>query len=363
MNASGGPGWPDCNGLDLLATLVAIVAPEGRCLWVNASFERVFGLPRRNFEGSSLFDWCTDAPALRDTLAAVSRNDYSSGRLEIRLRPLEQPGAVHFEPLAVQAIVAQIDASPNLVVELVEIEQQSRQDRAERASEQAQASKELVRNLAHEIRNPLGGIRGAAQLLESELDPPALREYTQVIIGEADRLQALVDRLLAPHRQPQAIGEVNIHEVCERVLGLIEAEFPHGLAVVRDYDVSIPLLRGDREQLIQALLNIVRNAAQALQERIAAGDARIVVQTRVARQVTFAGQRHRLALDLRVEDNGAGVVEAIRERIFFPLVSGRADGSGLGLTLARSFVQQHAGTIEYESEPGRTVFKVLIPLH
>jgi two-component system nitrogen regulation sensor histidine kinase GlnL len=354
---------PDCSGLDLLATMVAIVAPDGRCLWANASFERVLGLPRRSVQGSSLFEWCTDAQALRETVAAVSRNQYSSSRLETRLRPPEQPGAARFEPLAVQAIVNQIDASPNVIVELVEVEQKSRQDRAERASEQAQATKELVRNLAHEIRNPLGGIRGAAQLLESELDPPDLREYTQVIIGEADRLQALVDRLLAPHRQPQAIGDVNIHEVCERVLGLIEAEFPQGLAVVRDYDVSIPVLRGDREQLIQTLLNIVRNAAQALTERIAAGDACIVVRTRVARQVTFAGQRHRLALDLRVEDNGGGVAEAIRERIFYPLVSARAAGSGLGLTLARSFVQQHGGTIEFESAPGRTVFKVLIPLH
>ncbi len=358
--AADGRGLPDCSGLDLLATLVAIVAPDGRCLWVNASFERVFGLPRRHMHGTSLFDWCADAPALRETLVAVSRNDYSSGRLEIRLQP--PPGAAPFESLAVQAIVNQIDGSPNVVVELVEAEQQSRQDRAERASEQAQATKELVRNLAHEIRNPLGGIRGAAQLLEGELDP-SLREYTQVIIGEADRLQALVDRLLAPHRQPQAIVDVNIHEVCERVLGLIEAEFPRGLNVARDYDVSIPLLRGDREQLIQAVLNIVRNATQALAERIAAGDARLVVQTRVARQATFAGERHRLALDLRVEDNGGGVAEAIRERIFFPLVSGRNQGSGLGLTLARSFVQQHGGTIDFESVPGRTVFKMLIPLH
>lgn len=364
MNASAGASreLPDCSGLDLLATLVAIVAPDGRCLYANASFERVLGLPRRNVHGASLFDWCADGQALRETVAAVSRNDYSSGRLETRLRSPEPPGATRFVPLTVQVIVNQIDASPNVVVELVEIEQQSRQDRAERDSEQAQATKELVRNLAHEIGNPLGGIRGAAQLLESELDPPTLREYTQVIIGEADRLQALVDRLLAPHRQPQLFGDVNIHEVCERVLGLIEAEFPSGLAVVRDYDVSIPMLRGDREQLIQALLNIVRNAAQALTTRIAAGDARITVRTRVLRQMTFGGQRHRLALDLRVEDNGAGVAEAIRERIFFPLVSGRPDGSGVGLTLARSFAQQHGGTLEYESEPGHTVFKMLIPL-
>jgi two-component system nitrogen regulation sensor histidine kinase GlnL len=225
-----------------------------------------------------------------------------------------------------------------------------------------QANKELVRNLAHEIKNPLGGIRGAAQLLAMEIHSPELTEYTNVIIHEADRLQALVDRLLAPHRRPQVVGDVNIHEVCERVRSVMLAEFPRGLVVLRDYDTSIPEFRGDREQLIQAVLNITRNAAQALAERIAAGDARIVLRTRIARQATIGRQRFRLALELHVEDNGPGVPEEIRELIFQPLVSGREGGSGLGLTLAQTFVQQHQGTIECESVPGRTVFKLLIPL-
>ena len=142
------------------------------------------------------------------------------------------------------------------------VEQQTRQDREERALEQAQATKELIRNLAHEIKNPLGGIRGAAQLLEMEIESRALTEYTQVIINEADRLQALVDRLLAPHRKPHVVGDVNIHEVCERVRALILAEFPRGLQTQRDYDISIPDFRGDREQLIQAVLNIAHNAAR-----------------------------------------------------------------------------------------------------
>jgi two-component system nitrogen regulation sensor histidine kinase GlnL len=189
-----------------------------------------------------------------------------------------------------------------------------------------------------------------------------LAEYTQVIVHEADRLQALVDRLLAPHRRPQLVSDVNIHEVCERVRSLILAEFPRGLTVQRDYDISIPEFRGDREQLIQTVLNIAHNAAQALAERIAAGDALIVLRTRVARQVTIGKQRWRLALDLHIEDNGPGVPESIRDRIFYPLVSGRDGGSGLGLTLAQTFVQQHQGTIECESEPGRTVFKIVIPL-
>jgi len=242
------------------------------------------------------------------------------------------------------------------------VEQQTRQDREERALEQAQATKELIRNLAHEIKNPLGGIRGAAQLLEMEVDSRALTEYTQVIINEADRLQGLVDRLLAPHRKPHVVDDVNIHEVCERVRALILAEFPRGLETVRDYDTSIPDFRGDREQLIQAVLNVARNAAEALEHRIEAGDARITLRTRIARQVTLGKHRYRLALELHIEDNGPGVPESIRDRIFFPLVSGREGGSGLGLTLARTFVQQHQGTVECESEPGKTVFKILIPL-
>jgi two-component system nitrogen regulation sensor histidine kinase GlnL len=291
-------------------------------------------------------------------VAAVSSNAFATSRLDAQLR---KPGATHGETLPVRLIVNQIDGSPNVVLEVVEIEQEARVEREERALEQAQATKELIRNLAHEIKNPLGGIRGTAQLLEMEVQSPALTEYTQVIIDEADRLQSLVDRLLAPHRKPHVVGNVNIHEVCERVRALIDAEFPNGLVTERDYDTSIPELRGDREQLIQAVLNIAHNAAEALAERIEAGDARMVLRTRVARQITIGKQRFRLALELHIEDNGPGVPEAVRERIFFPLVSGREGGSGLGLTLAQTFIQQHHGTIEFESEPGRTVFKIVIP--
>jgi two-component system, NtrC family, nitrogen regulation sensor histidine kinase GlnL len=223
-------------------------------------------------------------------------------------------------------------------------------------------TKELIRNLAHEIKNPLGGIRGAAQLLEMDLEDKSLIEYTQVIIHEADRLQALVDRLLAPHRRPHIVAEVNIHEVLERVRSLVLAEFSKGLVIVRDYDASLPEFRGDREQLIQAVLNITHNAALALTQRRQDGDARIVLRTRAARQVTIDRTRYRLALDLHIEDNGPGVPAEIRDRIFFPLVSGRDGGSGLGLTLAQDFIQQHHGLIECESEAGRTVFKIQIPL-
>ena len=266
------------------------------------------------------------------------------------------------DPIPVHVIVAPTDMVDEVLIELLPLEQQSRQEREERLIDQAQANKELIRNLAHEIKNPLGGIRGAAQLLQMEIESRELTEYTQVIVREADRLQTLVDRLLAPHRRPHVVGAVNIHEVCERVRSLIVAEFPRGLQVIRDYDTSLPEFQGDKEQLIQALLNIVHNAAQALAERIAHEDATITLRTRIARQVTIARQRHRLALELHVVDNGPGIPDEIKDRLFSPLVSGRDGGSGLGLNLAQTFVQQHKGLIECDSEPGRTDFKIMIPL-
>jgi len=339
--------------------MVAVVAPDGQCLFANAAFEHVLGLSRRSVLRGSLFDWFMDPAVMRETVAAISNNEFSASRFEGHLRPVPP---MHAETLPVHVTVNQIEPGGAVLVELIEIEQQTRQDREERALDQAQANKELIRNLAHEIKNPLGGIRGAAQLLQMEVESRGLSEYTQVIISEADRLQALVDRLLAPHRKPHVVGDVNIHEVCERVRSLILAEFPRGLEVERDYDISIPEFRGDREQLIQAVLNIAHNAAQALVERIAAGDARITLRTRIARQVTLGKRRYRLALELHIEDNGPGVPESIRERIFYPLVSGRDGGSGLGLTLAQTFVQQHQGTIDCESTPGNTKFKIEIPL-
>ncbi|MBE7940917.1 PAS domain-containing sensor histidine kinase [Ramlibacter aquaticus] len=342
--------------LDLLATLVAVVTREGAVLFANAALEDALGISRKSIEGSSLPQHFTEPQLLQNALAGASSNEFAALRYDAALM---RPGSEHWP---VHVVVAQTERAGEFVVELLPLEAQARQDREERLIDQAQANKELIRNLAHEIKNPLGGIRGAAQLLEMEIESPGLKEYTQVIIHEADRLQTLVDRLLAPHRRPHVVGDVNIHEVCERVRSLILAEFPRGLRVVREYDISIPEFRGDREQLIQAVLNIAHNACEALTDRIGAGDAQLVFRTRVARQVTFGKQRYRLALELHVIDNGPGVPDSIRDRIFFPLVSGREGGSGLGLTLAQTFVQQHHGLIECDSVPGRTDFKILIPL-
>ena len=341
---------------DLLATLVAVVRTNGDVVFANSALEDALGTSRRTIEESQLPDYFTEPPVLHAALVSACSNEFATLRYDAWLRRFNQ------EPMPVHVVVAQTDRLGEFIVEMLPLEQQTKQDREERLMEQAQANKELIRNLAHEIKNPLGGIRGAAQLLQMEIESKELTEYTQVIIHEADRLQLLVDRLLAPHRRPHLVGDVSIHEVCERVRSLILAEFPKGLRLLRDYDTSIPEFRGDREQLIQAVLNITHNAAQALAERIAEGDAQISFKTRIARQVTFGKQRYRLALELHVIDNGPGVPDSLKDRIFYPLISGREGGSGLGLTLAQTFVQQHHGLIECDSVPGRTNFKILIPL-
>ena len=341
---------------DLLSTLIAVVHMDGAVLFANAALEDALGTSRRTLGGSPFGNFFSEPNVLRTALDGARSNDFATLRYEALLRRGSH------EMMPVQVTLAQGDKPGELIIELIPIEQQVRQDREERLLDQAQANKELIRNLAHEIKNPLGGIRGAAQLLQMEVESRDLVEYTQVIIHEADRLQTLVDRLLAPHRRPHVVGDVNIHEVCERVRSVILAEFPRDLEIERDFDPSLPEFRGDREQLIQATLNIVHNAAQALAERRAAGDARITLKTRVARQVIFNKEWYRLALELHVIDNGPGVPDAIKDRIFYPLVSGREGGTGLGLTLAQTFVQQHHGLIECDSVPGRTDFKILIPL-
>lgn len=341
---------------DFLATLVIVADQQGRVLFANAAFEEVMEMPRRHIEGNSVVNLFVERNLFENALTGARGKDFAAFRFDAHVKMLPK------DDLAVHVILVPLEQSSDILIELLPLDKQNRIEKEERILDQAQANKELIRNLAHEIKNPLGGIRGAAQLLEMEIESKDLIEYTQVIIREADRLQALVDRLLAPHRKPHVAAAVNIHEVCERVRSLILAEFPKGLQVLRDYDTSIPEFRGDMEQLIQAILNLVHNAAQALSELIVQGTAKIILRTRVARQVTFGKQMNRLALELHVIDNGPGIPDAIKDRLFYPLVSGRDGGSGLGLNLAQTFIQQHAGVIECHSEPGKTDFMILIPL-
>lgn len=339
--------------LDLLATAVVILDQELRVVHINQPAEVLFGASSRLLEGSYLLEVLDVAEEVEEMLNQASSQMFESKRLQcdwqLPMRgsvELDSTVSVHLEE---EGVV--------LSLELREIAQQRKADREVHQADLTHANKELLRNLAHEIKNPLGGVRGAAQLLDRELPSDELREYTQVIIKEADRLQGLVDQMLAPHRRLRVMESVNIHEVCERVRSLMLAEFPTGLVIKRDYDISIPDLRGDREQLIQVVLNVVRNAAEAL-----AGEGEIVLCSRIARQVTISKKRCRLALDLHVIDNGPGIPEELRERVFYPLVSGRPQGHGLGLTLAQSYVHQHGGLIDVESRPGRTDFLIRIPI-
>jgi len=343
--------------LDLLATTVLLLDASGCIVHANAAAEALLSISRRQLCGMQACDLFDDGDELRVSLNEAAENRFAE---KGQVLTISRPG---IEPMQINALVVVLHGHP--WPWLLELRATDRRNRIERAAEQlehAEANRELLRNLAHEVKNPLGGLRGAAQLLQSELADPALAEYTQVIIGEADRLHALVDRLLLPHRIPHVVEPVNIHEVCERVAALVRAEYGAGLEIVRDYDISVPDLQADREQLIQVLLNIVRNAAQALVARRQKGDAQIELRTRVARQVTLVRQRHPLVLVLDVTDNGPGVPDSIRERIFHPLVSGRVDGSGLGLSLAQTLVQQHGGTLECDSRPGYTVFRLMLPI-
>ena len=244
----------------------------------------------------------------------------------------------------------------HLLLELTDTTARHRITRENEILTRQDSSRMMLRQLAHEIKNPLGGLRGAAQLLDRELPDPSLKEYTRVIIGEADRLTTLVANMSGPARPPQK-SDLNIHEVCEHVYHLLRSEAPASVVIERDYDPSTPNGSFDRGQLIQALLNIARNAMQAVGER-----GRIVCRSRVFPNVGIAGRRHRLAVGIQVEDDGPGVPAALRDSIFYPLVTGRTTGTGLGLAVAQDLVTRHGGIIEFESEPGRTIFKILLPL-
>ncbi|MGL6072137.1 nitrogen regulation protein NR(II), partial [Craterilacuibacter sp.] len=344
---------PDSNfcGLELLDTPVLVVEHDSDIVYANPPCESLFGVGQRELTRHSLFDLLHDPRSMRHALQSALKHQASFIEHDLALL-LRNEQSLH-----IGLTITPIDTEGRrALVELRPIDQQKKIANEERLLLQQHANRELIRNLAHEIKNPLGGIRGAAQLLEHELaDRPELLEYTGVIREEALRLQSLVDRMLLPHKRHIA-SEINIHEVLERVRSIVLAEFHPSLTIRRDYDISLPTLIADKTQLIQIVLNIVRNAAQALK-----GQGEIILKTRISRQVTLARRRYNLALALQIIDNGPGIPEEIRDHVFYPLVTGRAEGTGLGLTLAQTFVHQHGGTITFDSRPGHTCFTVAIP--
>ncbi|HEU4780295.1 MAG TPA: nitrogen regulation protein NR(II) [Steroidobacteraceae bacterium] len=293
-----------------------------------------------------------------DSLGVLMRRAVETGETLSERELSVQAGPLGREHRVIDVTMTPLDSEFDrkyLLLEIADATQRQRITRENELISRLDSSRQMVRQLAHEIKNPLGGLRGAAQLLERELHEH-LREYTGVIISEADRLTALVDSMIGPARAPQK-ALINVHELCEHVYRLLRSEARGGVLVERDYDPSLPNAEVDANQIIQALLNVGRNALLAIGER-----GRIVIRTRIAANVNIGTTRHKLAASLQVEDNGPGVPPDIADTIFFPLVTGRANGTGLGLAVSQDLVTRHGGLIEFESKPGRTVFTILLPL-
>lgn len=340
--------------LDHLNTAVMLFDRQLCLKYLNPAAEILFEVSSRHLIGQRAANLlpCPDAN-VEKRLAAALRDRHPFTEREITVSAID--GRSKKVNCTVLPLVNS-DAEDELLVELNQVDRQLRITREEHRLSQHQATQALIRGLAHEIKNPLGGLRGAAQLLEQELPDPELREYTRIIIGEADRLQSLMNRMIGPNRMPR-LASINIHDVLEHVRGLIIAESPRGPDIQRDYDPSIPDCMADQDRLIQAFLNLARNAAQAT------GIAgRVILKTRVLRQFTIGHRLHRLVMLAMVCDDGPGIPDEIRDRIFLPMISGHPGGTGLGLSIAQELISQHGGLIEYESRPGDTAFSVYLPL-
>lgn len=323
--------------------------------YLNSAGEILFGISARTALGQSAARMlqCPDGDDLTNLLQEALRSDLPINKRETRL--ILPDGR---EIIVDCTLVPLLDPKSGhcVLAEVRQVDLRLRLNREEQLINQNNATSELVRGLAHEIKNPLGGLRGAAQLLAMELDNSALTEYTQVIISEADRLQALVDQLLGPRKLPEKKA-VNIHHILEYVRSVVSAGTGNLISIARDYDPSIPGLQGDPDQLIQAFLNIVQNSVQATGD-----EGRIVLKTRIQRHFTLASRIYPLVVQVDIMDNGPGVPEKLQDKIFYPMVTGRAEGTGLGLSIAQSLINRHAGLIEFSSKPGNTVFTIYLPL-
>ncbi len=338
--------------LDQLSTAVLLLDPSLVIAYMNPAAEVLFQFSARHACGQPFVELLPGVPGVEDCLHLARDGGASYTERELQLEFADN------RRITVDCTVNPISfgTSSGLLLELAQVDRHLRISREEHRLAQQEVTHELLRGLAHEVKNPLSGLRGAAQLLERELQAEELKEYTQIIIREADRLQNLVDRMLGPSGLPLR-EPVNIHEVIERVRALAEAEAPPGVRILRDYDPSIPELTGDADLLIQALLNLVRNALKAVGE-----EGEVILRSRTQRQFTIGQTKHKLVIRLEVIDDGPGIEPHMMEKIFFPMVSGRPDGSGLGLPIAQSLIARHGGLIECESRPGRTAFIIYLPL-
>ena len=339
--------------LENLSTAILLFDRDFRLLFLNSSAEMLFAVSQRKAVGTSVLDLirCNDRGLLNNLYQALESGQPFTEREHQMVLPDGREITIDCTVVPMR----QGYRVRELLLEIQQVDRQLRITREEQILARNQATRALIRGMAHEIKNPLGGLRGAAQLLERELHDESLTEYTQIIIEEADRLQNLVNNMLGPNRLPE-MKPVNIHQVLERVCSLVKVESGPALTLDKDYDPSIPPINGDLDQLIQSFLNIVRNAVKA-----AGSDGVIGITTRVLRQFTIGNIRHRLVISVDIEDNGPGIPKELQERIFFPMVSG-SDGMGLGLSISQTLINRHQGLIEFTSKPGQTVFRVLLPL-
>lgn len=341
--------------LDALATGIVVLDAQLCVIYANVAAQALLAISFKQARGRPFADLLVDKNGLIATLKRARDQGDTFSERELPIRPSGLKHELLMLDVTVTPLEGQMTGT-HLLLELSDTTQRARITRESDLRERLSSSRMMIRQLAHEIKNPLGGLRGAAQLLERELADPSLREYTSVIIGEADRLTALVDSMGGPVRAPQK-AQLNIHEICEHVYQLLHSEARATVLIERDYDPSLPDALLDRHQLIQAVLNIARNALQAVGER-----GRISLRTRALSNVFIGDKRCRLAAHLEIEDNGPGVPEEIRSTLFYPLVTTRPNGTGLGLAVAQEIVTRNGGTIEFSSAAGKTVFSVILPL-
>ncbi len=341
--------------LDALSTGVILLDSALCPIYANVAAQDLLAFSLNQIRGRPFGDCLQESNGLVSVLKRALETGEGFADRELTVHPKAAPR----EPRTIDVTITPFEGGVtgmHLLLELADATQRQRISRETDLVARFDSGRMMLRQLAHEVRNPLGGLRGAAQLLDRELPDEALKEYTRVIINEADRLTALVDSMNGPNR-PQQRALLNVHEVCEHVHRLLAAEAPPTVTIDRDYDPSLPNALLDRYQLVQALLNIARNAMQAVGER-----GRIIFRTRALSNINIAGRRHRLAASIQVQDDGPGVPPELRASLFYPLVTGRAGGTGLGLAVAQDLVMRHGGLIEFESEPGRTIFTLMLPL-
>lgn len=339
--------------LENLTHAVVMFDADLRLEYINPAGEMLFTVSAKRLLGQSAAALLPTNSHLLEAIEKGQQSGHPFTEHEVRVT---LPGHRELTVDCTITPLASAGVGTSLLVELQQLDRQLRISREGQRLTQQETLRSMVRGLAHEIKNPLGGLRGAAQLLERELPDPELKEYTNIIIDEADRLRNLVNRLLGPNALPQK-ELINIHQVLEHVRQLINAENPGDISFVTDYDPSIPEVLADRDQLVQAVLNVVGNAVQAIGDH-----GEIIMRTRTVRQFTIGQTCHKLVCQVEIIDNGPGIPEEMMESIFYPMVTGRADGTGLGLSIAQSLINQHGGLIQCESRPGRTRFSLMIPL-